>query len=59
MWSARKVHPTINQPTKLPNMRFVQCDLRDPHRVKELFERSAFSHAFQLRPDGLFCAQFC
>ncbi len=45
--------PDNNRPTKLPNVRFVQCDLRDRQRVKELFERSGFSHVFHLGAQSL------
>ena len=45
--------PDTNPPTKLRNVRFVQCDLRDFQRVKELFERSAFSHVFHLGAQSL------
>ena len=45
--------PGVTPPVGLPNLQLVQCDLRDGLRVKQLFEKSAFSHVFHLGAQSL------
>ena len=45
--------PDNHQPTKLPGVRFLPCDLRDRQRVQELFEGFEFSHVFHLGAQSL------
>jgi UDP-glucose 4-epimerase len=48
MWSPCIVRLDNHQPTKLLNVHFVQCDVRDRQRVRHLFEKSTFSDVFHL-----------
>ena len=40
--------PDSNLLLRFPNLRFVECDLRDGRRVKHLFKRFEFTHVFHL-----------
>jgi GDP-4-dehydro-6-deoxy-D-mannose reductase len=42
-----------NLPTASPTLRFVECDLRDGQRVKDLFQGHEFSHVFHLAAQSL------
>ena len=43
----------VTPPNRLPNLQLVQCDLRDCLRVKQLFDKSTFSHVFHLGAQSL------
>ncbi len=45
--------PDTDSSWELPSLRFVQCDLRDARRVKELFQGFEFSHVFHLAAQSL------
>ena len=45
--------PDTEPPAQSPNVRFIQCDLRDRRRVQELFEGAQFSHIFHLGAQSL------
>ena len=45
--------PDTDLSLDLPSLRFVQCDLRDARRVKELFQGFEFSHVFHLAAQSL------
>jgi nucleoside-diphosphate-sugar epimerase len=42
-----------NSPVKLPNVRFVGCDLRNGRQVNQLFQRIEFTHVFHLGAQSL------